>query len=250
MAGTLAVVAGALVWSMWPDAPAGEGEARAEHARREPSPLLNPARPSEPPPPGMKRTRAPEPEMPDDIGRIKDEAYAKALEDGAAHPGEIAFRTTIDAFMARNAKFAEARAAEEGVSVAEVHELTYFGFKVLETQRWPDVEELLDGGLGDAQREQAEALMHDTNEEFKAELRRLVDEGAPEADRWALIHDVQDRYMSQYYDITGMDAAKVDELLAGDPSRTLAPADTPAPAPEDIEPAPPPPPVEPRPAFQ
>ncbi|NVB39663.1 hypothetical protein G6O69_17605 [Pseudenhygromyxa sp. WMMC2535] len=249
MAATLVLVAGGFVWSMWPDHSKGEDEAQVRAEPRAREALLNPDRPSTPPPPDMKPATVVEPSAPQDIGRIKDEAYAKALEEGAERPGEVAFRATIDAFMAYNAAFAEAQARQEGVTVAEVHELTYFGFKVLETQRWPEVEELVEAPLSAEQRENAEALMHDTNKEFKDEIRRLVDEGASEEERWALIEDVQDRYMGQYYEITGMDADKLDELLAGDPSRRFAPADTPPPAPEDIEPAPAPPPVEPRPSH-
>jgi hypothetical protein len=247
MAGTLALVAAGLVWSMWPDPPA-QPMAQAQPPAREQSELLHPVRPSTPPVPGRDRpASAPSPGAPEGLDKIKDQAYAKAIEDGVADPGEVAFREMIEAFMVYNQAFAEAQAREEGITVAEVHELTYFGFKVLETQRWGDVAELVEHPITDEVKAQAEQLMHESNADFKGELRQLVDDGASEEERWALIGDTQARYMSKYFEITGMNEGLVDELLAGDPSRSFAPADTPPPPLEEIEPAPPPPPVEPRP---
>lgn len=249
MVGTLVLGAAALLWSMWPDPPESEEElARFEPVVRERSELLHPTRPSAPPVPGQDRpSPAPEPVSPEGLAEIRGNAYTQAVAEGNDRPGEAAFRTMIDAFMVHNQAFAEARAREEGLTVAEVHELTYFGFKVLETQRWPNVEELVEHELSADTRTQAESLMNESNAEFKSEMRELVDKGASEEERWALIEDTQARYLSQYYELTGMNEAMVDELLAGDPSRIFAPADTPPPPLEEIEPAPPPPPVEPRP---
>lgn len=44
---------------------------------------------------------------------------------------------TVDAFIAYNKAFAEAQAAEQGVTVAEVADYTFFGFLVMQSQQWP-----------------------------------------------------------------------------------------------------------------
>ena len=145
--------------------------------------------------------------------------------------------------MRHNQAFADAQAAEEGITVAEVHELTYFGYLVLQTQQWPEIEALTGHPVGTEARERAEQLMHDVNAEFKAAMRKLVADKAPEEARWRLIREVQERYRREYFALTGMNAELLDDLLAGDPSRPGAPSATPIP--ERLSPAPPPEPVHP-----
>ena len=211
----------------------------AQPPTRVQSPLLHPVRPVTPPEPGRDvPSPTPHPELPADSGRILSEAYAKAIASGDERPGDKAFRATIDAFMAHNKAFAEAQAAEEGVSLAEVHEFTYFGFLALQTQQWPEVEAVLGHPLSETERAQAEQLMHDTNATFKAEMRKLVAEHASEAARKQLFADTQARYKRAYFAITGMNDELLDDLLAGDPSRPGAPSATPIP---DRLPPPPPP---------
>lgn len=214
-------------------------EQRAPAATKQLSPLLHPVRPETPPVEGRDVPQpAPDPKLPPDRKQIHSAAYAKAIAAGDEHPGEKAFRATIDAFMDYNKAFADAQAAEEGISVAEVHELTYFGFLVLQTQQWPEIEAVIGHPLGDKERERAESLMHDTNSEFKSALRKLVAEKAPEEARWKLIRDVQERYKREYFALTGMNSELLDDLLAGDPSRPGAPSSTPIPG--NLRPAPPP----------
>ena len=213
----------------------------------QPSPLLHPVRPATPPVEGRDVPRpAPDPQLPPNRQQIHSAAYAKAIADGDERPGEKAFQATVDAFVAYNRAFAEAQAAEEKISVAEVRELTYFGFLVLQTQQWPEVEALTGHELGAKERERAETLMHDTNTTFKAALRKLVAENAPEEARWKLIRETQDRYKREYGAITGMTPELLDDLLAGDPSRPGAPSATPIP--DNLKPAPPPEPPPVRPA--
>lgn len=213
----------------------------------QPSPLLHPVRPATPPVEGRDVPRpAPDPQLPPDRKQIHSAAYAQAIANGDERPGEKAFRATVDAFVAHNRAFAEAQAAEEKISVAEVHELTYFGFLVLQTQQWPEVEALTGHELGAKERERAESLMHDTNTAFKAALRKLVAEGAPEEARWKLIRETQESYKREYAAITGMTPELLDDLLAGDPSRPGAPSATPIP--DNLKPAPPPEPKPVRPA--
>ena len=47
-------------------------------------------------------------------------------------------------------------------------------------------------------------------------MRRLVQAGAPEAERWALIHDTRQQYLETYFELTGMQEEQLDDLLAGD----------------------------------
>lgn len=205
----------------------------------QPSPLLHPVRPATPPVEGRDVPRpAPEPEMPSNRQQVLSAAYAKAIANGDERPGEAAFRATVEAFVAHNRAFAEARAAEERISIDEVKELTYFGFLVLQTQQWPEIEALTGQKLGTSERERAESLMHEANSAFKAALRKLVAEGAPPEARWKLIRETQERYKREYAAITGMTPELLDDLLAGDPSRPGAPSATPIP--ENGKPAPPP----------
>lgn len=207
-----------------------------------PSPLLHPVRPETPPVEGRDvPQRAPDTQMPPERDRIHSEAYAKAVAAGDEHPGEKAFRATVDAFVDYNKAFAEAQAAEEGITVAEVRELTYFGFLVLQTQQWSEVESLIGHELGAAERERAERLMHETNDAFKAALRKLVADKEPKEARWQLTQQTQERYKREYFAITGMNSELLDDLLAGDPSRPGAPSTTPIPS--GVRPAPPPEPV-------
>lgn len=239
----VAVVAAAVaLFLLWPREPAS-GPPAVESVRSE---LLHPERPSSPPVPGRDRPRrAPAPQLPPRAAEIQAEAYAEAKEAGEARPGEKAFRATVDAFMAYNRAFAEAQAREEGITVEEVGELTYLGFMVLQTQRWTEVEEIIGRALTEDERALGAELMQTANSEFKAALRKLVAEGAPEEARWELIRETQERYKREYFALTGMTPEMLDDFLAGDLSRTGAPAATPLPV--DIEPAPAPPRVETRP---
>lgn len=195
--------------------------------------FVRPRRPSEPPVPGLDLPRrAPEPKMPPDVDRTAARAYAQAVEAGVDRPGDKAFRATVDAFVEYNMAFAEAQAKQEGLTVDEVRELTYLGFMVLETQRWPDVEELLGRALTEDERLAAESLMNETNAEFKETMRKLVAEGKGPDQRSELIRSTQERYKTEYFALTGMTPELLDDLLAGDASRKGAPITTPPP--EDI----------------
>ncbi len=185
------------------------------------------------------------PELPPEAAEVQARTYEEAVAQGSETPGDVAFRATIDAFMTYNQKLAEAQAEAEGITIEEIHELTYFGFLALQTQRWPDVEDLIDRELTEEERTLGADLLRTTNQEFKEQLRQLVAEGAPESERWELIRSTQARYRREYFAITGMTPELLDQLLAGDLTRDYAPAVTPIP--ENIEPAELPPDVGPRP---
>ena len=237
----VAVVAAAVaLFFFWPRDRASEHSAAASKGG-----VPQPQRPRTPPAPGDMPTPVPMPEMPPNVREMQARIFTEAKAAGEERPGDKAFRATVDAFMEYNRHFAEAQAVEEGITVKEVAELTYFGFLVLQTQQWSEVEQLAGHALDEDERALGEELMHTANREFKDTLRKLVAEKAPEEARWKLIRDTQERYLREYYALTGMTPALLDDLLAGDLSRTGAPIATPPP--EHIEPAPAPAPIEPRP---
>lgn len=238
----VAVVAAAVaLFFLWPRDPDSEQSAAASKGA-----VQQPERPRTPPVPGRDEPRAaPSPTMPPQVSEMQARILAEARTAGEERPGEKAFRATVDAFMEYNRHFAEQQAKEEGLTVKEVGELTYFGFLVMQTQKWGEVAELVGQELTEDERALGEELMHTINGEFKAAMRKLVADEASEEARWKLIRETQERYLREYYALTGMTPALLDDLLAGDLSRTGAPIVTPPP--EHIEPAPAPAPVAPRP---
>ncbi|MEM9452867.1 MAG: hypothetical protein AAGF11_01725 [Myxococcota bacterium] len=240
----LALVLGAgavLVWlglrspeSSPPASVAPSAPSARQELNRPPEPNA-PVRPSTPPVPG--RDEPPpidEPSPPPNGVALRLAAYQQAVERQDPRPGEQAFRAMVSAFMEYNHRFAVAQAEAEGIGLDEVEELTYFGLMAQESQRWGEVEQLLDGPVDPETRAQAATLLDELNTEFKQSMRDLVKEGVSVEDRWALIRSVQEDYRQRYFDLTGMDEDQLDDLLAGDASRDYAPGSTPPP--EDIEP--------------
>jgi hypothetical protein len=173
--------------------------------------------------------------MPADATAVGAAAYQRAKDDGRP-PGEAAFRAMIHAFIQYNAKFAEAQAAKEHLTVAEVEELTYFGYLVMATQRLSDVEELTGRTYTDDERARIASLMGAHNEAFKDAMHAAVERSAPEAERWQLIRTTEAAYLDDLRAATGLDAEQLDGLLAGDLAKPGAPLTTPIPT--DIEPRP------------
>ncbi len=224
--GALVVGLALLLWRPW-QTPESTDKPQAKPDET----LVRPMRPTRPPVPGQDRpARAPSPQEPPGMDKVRAQAYASARSDGHERPGDVAYRATIDAFYTHNRKFAEAQAHAEGITVDEVRELTYFGFMVMDTQRWPEVEDILGRELSGEERRLGEELMHRANSEFKAGMRALVKRNADIDERWKLIRDTQRRYKTEYFALTGMNAGQLDDLLAGDITRTGAPIATPPPA--------------------
>lgn len=218
-------------YKMWPDEPVARSAAAPDPG----SGSLTPVRPSTPPVRGRDRPRpVPQPEMPPIPADMLAGIYDEARSEGHPQPGEKAFRANIDAFMDYNRSFAEEQARTEGITVAEVAELTYFGFLAQRSQVWSEVEDLLGHELPEEKRIAGEELMHAMNKEFKQGMRKLVADKATEADRWELIQTTQDRYREQYFAITGMNAELLDDLLAGDLRRKYAPSVTPPPSADEL----------------
>lgn len=212
-----------------------------EPSNAEPKPTVDmslveaPRKPSSPPQVGQPRRQVPMPEMPEVDREALRAAYEQAEAQGTP-PGQAAFRKMISAFMAYNAEFAQAKAAKEGLSVAEIEELTYFGYMVMATQQVSEVEDLIGRTLTEAERQRLGDLQATHNNAFSEAMEHLVAERRPESDRWQLIRDSEAAYLADLYAVTGLDDETFDALLAGDLMRTGAPAA--AEYPEVIEPQP------------
>jgi hypothetical protein len=203
--------------------------------------LVRPTRP--PGPDDPMPARPPEPALPVQTPEMREAIVASAR--GSSRPGQAAFRTFTDAYVDANLDFAEEQAASEGVTVAEVRELTHFGLLVLATQRVSDVEQMVGGELSSGQREALATLMTSANERFKQDIRALVASGASEEERWTLIRETEATYLASFYAATGMTEVLLDDLLAGNmmlpgaPVATDLPADPSPPSPADqVDPPP------------
>ncbi|MCG8424845.1 MAG: hypothetical protein MJE77_43710 [Proteobacteria bacterium] len=205
-------------------------DSRSQDSHGSTTSLAAPVRPARPPVPGRDTPRRPAEPLPPPLapGELA-EVYESAVAAGEARPGERAFRANVTAFIQYNKAFAEDQANREGLSVAEVQELTYLGFLVKQTQSWSEVEELIGHDLSPDQRQAGEKLMHDINSAFKAAMRQLVADGADPAHRWDLIRATTKRYKDDYFAITGMNPDLLDDLLAGDLRREYSPSVTPVP---------------------
>jgi len=230
---------------------------RADEPTTTPSASARPGDAAAPEPAGPVRPRTPpvqgrdsppvvdEPTLPPDADALRLAAYAEALAREEPRPGEQAFRAMVSAFMDHNHLLAEQQAKAEGLGIDEVEELTFLGLMAQESQRWPDVEQLLGGPLDEDKRTRTEAMLRELDSEFEQSMRDLVAEGATVEDRWALIRSFEQDYRERYFELTGMDEDLLDDLLAGDASRKYAPGSTPPPEdmpPNDEVPAP----IEPR----
>lgn len=217
------------------DGPATSAPSSPGPAASTPDAEPGPVRPRTPPVQG--RDSPPlvdEPTLPPDADALRLAAYQEALAREEPRPGEQAFRAMVSAFMDHNRKLAEQQAAAEGLTVDQVEELTFLGLMAQESQRWPEVEQLLGGPLDPDKRTQAETMLQELDDDFEQSMRDLVAEGGAVEDRWALIRSFEKEYRDRYFELTGMDEDLLDDLLAGDASRKYAPGSTPPP--EDMPP--------------
>ena len=99
--------------------------------------------------------------------------------------------------------------AKEGITLAETKELTYFALAVLESQDWDVVEDLTGHPIEDEARRQAAVEMRRRSQQMRDEVLASESEEA----RWAAIERVESGYLSEYYRITGMTPALLDQLL-------------------------------------
>jgi hypothetical protein len=178
-----------------------------------PSPAGGPIRPTKPPGPDDPRPVVREPKSP----QVSDEWKAEMTEKlrGTAAPGEAAFTAYSDRFIDENLELANEQAKAEGITLGEVRALTRLGLLVMATQRTPDVEEVLGRELSLDTKDELELMVQRENGTFKEQMRQLVAKKAPEEERWALIRAADARFREQFFEISGMTPALLDDMLAG-----------------------------------
>lgn len=156
---------------------------------------------------------APEPEsLPTHELGIK--AYAQAVEAGDENPGEKAFRADAKEFFLYNAKLAEERAAQEGITMEELEELTYMGALAMHIRRWDVVEQMLGHPMSPEDRAAGDDLIFAASNELKATIRGQVASGASAEERWKVIRAQQASFIEKYKAITKLSAENYDTLLA------------------------------------
>lgn len=142
--------------------------------------------------------------------------YATALASGKEHPGATAFHADTDLYCEYNRKAVEDQARKEGITVAEVKELTFFGFAAMRASQRSKVEEVVGHPLSAEQAGKLDEIVQRENEAFTTQIRQKVDQGASEAERWALIRDFEQRFVDDYDRELGVTAAQFDQILAPD----------------------------------
>lgn len=183
-----------------------------------------PAPPSTPPPAAapvapvaVDTTPAPPPELPDapelDRERARD-VYVQAASLGSPEPGLAAFRDHTEAYLDHHRELAEAHARAEGLTRAEVAELTNLALIAQRMQHWGAVEALVERPVPREARHLVAGLLRGDSEELKLRLREQLAAGATEPARAATIREVWGHTRAEYFALTGMDAAKLDRLLA------------------------------------
>jgi len=171
-------------------------------------------------------------------------AYRSALATGDDHPGAAAFRADTDMYCEYNMEEVEAQARKEGLTVAEVKELTFFGFVGMRTTQPEKVAEAIGRPLTDEETRHLGEILDSENKAFAKKMHEEVDRGASEDDRWALIREAEQHYRQQFADAYGITEAQFDQMLApdedtsgGGPRQPLTNVSTPG-----APPPPPPPP--------
>lgn len=209
----VAVVAGAigltaLTHFAKPKAASELPSARAAAERDEP-----PGRPTHPPGPGDSKHQIREPQNPVLTPAWKAELTERLRDD--EHPGESAFTAYADRFVDENLEFAQQQADAEKITLPEVRALTRLGLLVMATQRIPDVEEVLGRELSPETKDALEQMVQEENGAFKDGMRALVAKAAPESERWQLIGAADARFRERFFQLSGMTAQQLDEMLAG-----------------------------------
>lgn len=151
------------------------------------------------------------PEIDRDQARL---AYDAAVARGLAEPGLAAFRDHTARFLEHNAEAAEDHARGEGLTLAEVAELTNLALIAQRMQDWRKVEALVGAPVRAPTRKLVAGLIHGDSEEMKLRLRDHVAAGDPEHVRAETIRAIWDHTLGEYFELTGMDRAKLDRLLA------------------------------------
>lgn len=155
--------------------------------------------------PAAPRVRAPSP------GLVLRADVAGELSDVA--PGAVAFRKYTDDFVDAQADAVQAHMARERLTLDETRELTYFAVLAVESQDWARVESLTGKPLSPESRREVWESMMARSQEVRRHLQKEIAAGSDEGTRWETIARVESDYLGDYYRITGMTPALLDQLL-------------------------------------
>lgn len=208
--------AGGLLWWRGGDKSAAAPPVRTEPTERPPQRVR--VAPPGAPPEGADarerlRTRAPEPEAPKSH-EIGIKVYADAVKAGEKKPGEKAFRADSKAFFEHNAQLAEERAAQEGISLDELDELTYMGLLAMHLRRWDDAAQVAEHEISPEDRRRGDELIFSSSNEMKVAIREHVKKGDSPEVRWATIRKLQTSFIEKYQALTKMSAENFDLFLS------------------------------------
>jgi hypothetical protein len=130
-----------------------------------------------------------------------------------AAPGAVAFRGYTDDYVDAQPAIARDHMAREKITMEETRELTYFAVLAVESQDWARVESLTGRPLGNDQRREVWESMMARSQEMRRHMGEAIANGADEGARWETIGRVEGGYLEDYYRITGMTPALLDQLL-------------------------------------
>jgi hypothetical protein len=130
-----------------------------------------------------------------------------------AAPGATAFRGLTDDYVDAMPAVAKEHMAREGLTLDETRELTYFAVLAVESQDWGRVESLTGKALSGEQRREAWEAMMARSQEMTREMHEQIAAGGDEGARWDVIAKIEGGYLGDYYRITGMNPALLDQLL-------------------------------------
>jgi hypothetical protein len=103
--------------------------------------------------------------------------------------------------------------ARQRLTMDETRELTFFAVLAVESQDWARVEGLTGKALSNDQRREVWESMMARSQEMHRHMGEQIASGADEGARWETIGQVESGYLSDYYRITGMTPAMLDQLL-------------------------------------
>ena len=127
--------------------------------------------------------------------------------------GVVAFREFSDDFVEANDDAVIEHMKREGLTREETKELTFFALLVSESHDWDAVESLTEHPIEEEARRQAWVQMQQRSRQMREELQALVKQQASEAERWDAIDRIESGYLADYYRLTGMTPALLDQLL-------------------------------------
>ena len=182
----------------------------------------------------LTQPAAPKPSEPPSVA-----AYRSAVAAHDDHPGAHAFHADTDLYCEMNKREVEEKARKEGITTAEVKELTYFGFAAMRATQPEVVAQALGRPLTPDETQKLGAILQEENASFTQALHQQVDEGASADQRWQTIRSYEQYFEDRFAQTFGITGGQFDQMLApepgsGSPGRVVAalPAEVPQPPPE------------------